>query len=71
MLDEFNLVWILGKGDHLFKFIGEIRYIGIEDVPQKFLVENVSINVEFLEKKTGEITPGAYLISISVIVNGV
>ena len=33
------------------------------------MVENSSINVEFLENKTGEITGGAYLISVSEIVN--
>ena len=43
----------------------------MEDLPQGFLVENSSINVEFLENKTGEITTGAYLIPISETVNGI
>ena len=33
----------------------------MEDLPQKFLLENSSINVEFLENKTKKITAGAYL----------
>ena len=41
----------------------------MEDLPQEFLLENYSMNVEFLENKTGEITIGAYLLSISEIVN--
>ena len=69
--DKFDLDSILGKGDHLFKFIGKFRYLGIEDLPQEFLVENVSVNVKFLENKTGEVTAGAYLTSISEIGNGV
>ena len=43
----------------------------MEDLPQRFLVEKSSINVKFLENKTGKITAGTYLISISEIVNGV
>ena len=35
------------------------------------MVENSSINVEFLENKTGEITAETYMISISEIVNGI
>ena len=55
----------------MFKFIGKFRYLGMEDLPQRFLVEKSSINVKFLENKTGKITAGTYLISISEIVNGV
>ena len=59
------------KGDQLFKFIGKFRYLGMEDLPQEFSVENCSINVEFLENKTGEITAGAYLLSVVEIRNSV
>ena len=62
---------MLGKGDQLFKFIGKFRYLGIEDLPQEFLIENSLINVQFLKNKTGEITDGAYLLPISEIVNSV
>ena len=55
----------------MFKFIGRFRYLGKEDLPQEFLVENSSINVEFLENKTGEITAETYMISVSEIVNGI
>ena len=43
----------------------------MEDIPQEFLVEKFSINVEFLENKTGEIKAGAYLIFMSKNLNGV
>ena len=43
----------------------------MEDLPQEFFVEITSINMEFLENKTGEITAETYLISISEILNGV
>ena len=41
----------------------------MEDLPQTFFIENSSINVEFLNNKTGEITAGAYLVSITEIVS--
>ena len=47
--DKFDLDCILVKRDKLFK---------MEDLPQGFLVENYSVNVEFLENKTGKITAG-------------
>ena len=34
----------------------------MEDLPQEFLTENSSANVEVLENDTGEITAGAYLL---------
>ena len=41
----------------------------VGDLPQEFVIENCSINVESLENKTGEVTAGAYLLSIVEIVN--
>ena len=38
-------------------------------LPQEFMTENCLINAELLENKTGEITAGAYLLSITEIVN--
>ena len=70
MWDKSDLYSILGKGDQLFKFIERFRYLWMEDLPQELLVEKVSINLEFLKNKAGEITARAYLISISEIVNG-
>ena len=32
----------------------------MEDLPQELLIESSSINVEFLENKTGQITVGEY-----------
>ena len=66
---KFELGCILATGDQLFKCIGKFRYLGVEDLPQEFQLENYSMNVEFLENKTGEITAGAYLLSITEIVN--
>ena len=43
----------------------------MENLPQEFLMENSSINQQFLELKTGEITAGAYLITISEILSGI
>ena len=70
MWDKSDLYGILGKGDQLFKFIERFRYLWMEDLPQELLVEKVSINLEFLKNKAGEIRARAYLISISEIVNG-
>ena len=39
LCDKFDLDWILGKGDQLFKFIGKFRYLGTDDLPQEFLTE--------------------------------
>ena len=43
----------------------------MQDLPQEFLTENSSVNVEFWENKKGEITAGTYLLSIAETVNGV
>ena len=69
MWNKFELDFILARGDQLFKFIGKFRYLGVEDLPQEFLLENYSMNVEFLENKTGEITAGSHMLSIAEIVN--
>ena len=45
------------------------RYLGIEDLSQEVFIENSSINVEFLNTRTEEITVGAYLLSINEIVS--
>ena len=38
----------------------------MEDLPQElFFIDNSSINAEFLNIRTGEITTGAYLLSIN------
>ena len=68
---KFDLGCILGKGDQLFKFSSKFRYLGIEDLPEEFLIENSSINMGFLENKTGEITAGANLLSFAEIVYSV
>ena len=67
--NKFDLDCIFGKGSQLLKFIGKFRYLGVEDLPKEFMIENYLVNVELLENKTGEITAGAYLLSIAEIVN--
>ena len=64
MWDEFDLNCILAQGDELFTFLGNIRYLGMEDLPQTFLAERTSINGKFLENKTVKITAGTYLKSL-------
>ena len=68
---KFYLDCILGKRDQLFKFTVNFSYLGMEELPYKFLVESLSTIVYFLGNKTRKKTAGTYLISISEIVNGV
>ena len=69
--DKFDIDFILGKRDQSSKFIDQFRYLGIEVLPHEFLIENTSVNVEFLENNTREITAGTYLLSTVEIVNSV
>ena len=39
--DKFDLDCILVKGDQLFTFMGKFRYLGIEDLPQDFLIKKL------------------------------
>ena len=41
----------------------------MEDLPQELLTENSTVNGELLESKTREITAGAYLLSVTEVVN--
>ena len=66
--DSFDLHCILQKGDFLFKSLNNYKYLGKEDLPHEFFIEN-SINVEFLNNRRGEITAGAYLVHITEIVS--
>ena len=59
----------LQKGDHLIKPLNNYIYLGIEDLPQVVFIESVSINVDFLNDRTGEITAGAYLVFNAEIVS--
>ena len=68
---KFDLDYISGKGDQWFKSIGRFRYLGLADLPQEFLIEKSSVNAKFLENSTGDIPPGAYLLSITEIMNSV
>ena len=50
--DFFDLECMLQKWDVLFKSLKNYRCLGMEDLPQKFFIENSSINVEFLSYRT-------------------
>ena len=41
----------------------------MEDLSQEFFIENLSINVEFVNNKTEQITAGSYLVSVIEIVS--
>ena len=64
-------LWLLGNWDQLFNFICKFRHFGMEGLPKEILLENCSINVEFLEDEIGEITAREYLLSIAEIKNSV
>lgn len=61
MWDKFDLDGILDNEDQLFRLIDKFRYLGMEDSPQELIIENFSLNVEFLENNTGEIEPWSIL----------
>ena len=44
-----------------------MRILSIDDLPQNCKTEDVSLNLDYLENKTGKIVFNAYLISISEI----
>ena len=53
----------------MFKSLNDYRYVGMEDSAQEFLFENSSININFLNNRTGETTAGTYLVSIAEFVS--
>ena len=63
--DSFDLDCILQKGDILFKPLNNYIYLGVEDLPQEFFIENSTTKVEFLNNRTEEVFPGVYFISTS------
>ena len=50
--DSFDLDCILQRGNLLFKSLNKYRYLLMEDLPEKFFIENLSINVEFVNNRT-------------------
>ena len=53
--DSFDLDCILEKGDFLFTSLNNYRYFRMEDLPQELFIENLSINLEFLNNIEGEV----------------
>ena len=49
--NSFDLDCILRKGDLLFKSLNNNRSLGMEHLPQELVIENSSINVEFLNNR--------------------
>ena len=39
LCDKLDLNYMLGKGDQLSKFIEQLRYFGIGDLSQEFMIE--------------------------------
>ena len=63
--EPFDLACILQKEDLLFKFLNNTNILEWKTYHRSFFIENSSINAEFLNIRTGEITTGAYLVSIN------
>ena len=53
--NSFDVDCILQNGDILFKYLNKCRYRGMQDLPQELFIKYSSINVEFLNNRTGEI----------------
>ena len=67
-----DLDYILQKRYLLFKSLNNYRYLGVEDLPQEFFIENLSINVEFIDNRTGKLLLWhilCLLLKLCVIVN--
>ena len=47
-----------------------MQHLNVEDLPKQVLIENYPFNVGFPGNRIGEITTGAYLVSIVEIVTG-
>ena len=62
-----DLGCILQKDDDLFKKLNLMRIFSVDDLPKNCKIEDVSLNLDYLENKTTEIFFNAYLISISEI----
>ena len=65
--DFFGLDCILNIGELLLRYQNNYRYLGMAYLPQDIFIKNSSINVEFLNNRTGEITAESYLVSITEI----
>ena len=66
LFKSLNIIW--ESFDLDCKSLNNCRHIGMEDLPHEFFIEKFSINVEFLNNRTVEITAEAYLASIIEIV---
>ena len=51
--DSFDLDFTIQKEDLLFKSLNNYRYLEVKGLSQEFFIENSSINVEFLNIRTG------------------
>ena len=64
-----DLDCMLQKGDDLFKRVNLMRILSVDNLPQSCKIEDVFLNLDYLENEIGEIVFHAYLISISEIVS--
>ena len=67
--DYFDLDCILQKGIFCLNLSIITDILGWNTYHRSFFIENLSINVEFLNNKTGETTAGVNLVSINEIVS--
>ena len=49
-----DLDCILQKGDAVFKKLNLLIILSVDDLPQNCKIEDVSLNLYYLENKTGE-----------------
>ena len=60
-----NLHRILKNGDQLFKSLNMFRIPGVDDLPARVRIYESTVDIVFLENKTGEITLKVYLIPVT------
>ena len=64
-MNGYDLDRILQNGDQLFKSLNMFRALGVDDLPARVSINDSTVNIVFLENKTGEITLIVYLISMA------
>ena len=60
----WNLNWIIGKSDELFRSLSEFELLGVEGLPTKIEIYSHSISIALLRSRKGEITSSTHFTSI-------
>ena len=66
--DSTDLDIMLENGDRLFKSLNQYRLLGADDLPRTVDIYSYSVDIFLLDKKTGDITLNAYLVSLKEII---